>query len=67
MVGGDRHHRIGAERGQDLAEERPVDRGDDVALVLGATVVRGDIGALDVDVERLIALEGSAASSAHAA
>ena len=42
------------------AEERPVDGGDDVALVLGATVVRGDVGPLDVDVQRLIRIEGRA-------
>ena len=40
-----------------LAEERPVDRLDHVALVLGAAVVRGDVGPLDMDVQRLVALE----------
>ena len=54
VVAGDRH-----DRGREVQERRTseknarVDRRDDVALVLGAAVVRRDIGSFDVDVERV--------------
>ncbi len=54
----DRHDRGREVDGsQDLGEEPGVDRGDDVALVLGTAVVRGHIGPLDVDVQRVVSGE----------
>ena len=42
---------------EQLPEEGPVDRGDHVALVLRPPVVGRDVGALDMDVEGLVAVE----------
>src|ERR671919_1282260 len=46
------------DRRQDLAEEGPVDDLDHVALVLGPAIVGGDVGALDVHVQRVVAVQG---------
>ena len=51
VVGRHRHDRVRAETWEHLAEERPVDGRDHVALVLGPAVVRRHVGALDVDVQ----------------
>ena len=42
------------DRAEHLGEEPGVDRRDHVALVLGTAVVRGHVGSLDVDVERVV-------------
>ena len=58
MVRGHRDEGVAPELWEEQSEEGRVDRFDVLELVLVASVVRGDVGSLDVDVEAVVLLDG---------